>query len=191
VRGADPGLAVARELALGVERLAPDAVPALVRREVEIVGVLAPDPLPQLPHDALVALAGRADEAVALLAVLPVLALHAERAPRLVEARRDLVDQLLRREAALGRGLLDLLAVLVGAGEEAGVVPAHPVEPGDRVAHHGGVRVAEVRDVVDVVDRRRDVERGHGSLVGSSGSPPASGSPPSSGLRGSSSTSSS
>ena len=36
---AHPGVAVLDQLALGVERLAPDAVPALVGRQVQIVGV--------------------------------------------------------------------------------------------------------------------------------------------------------
>jgi len=54
--------------------------------------------------------------------------------------------------------------VLVGAGEEPRVVTAHPVKPRDRVGDDRRLRVAEVRDVVDVVDRRRDVERSrHGS----------------------------
>jgi hypothetical protein len=141
------------ELALRVERLAADAVPALVRREVEVVGVDLADPLPQRGDDLLVVLARRADEPVAL---------DAERLPHLVEARRDLIDELLRREPALLRRFLDLLPVLVRAGQEPGVIATHPMKPRERIAHDRRVRVPEVRYVVDVVDGSRDVERrGH------------------------------
>ncbi len=106
VHRAVPAVAFLDELTLGVERLAPDAVPTLVGREVDVLGVPLADPLPQVRDHA----PGRvaADEPVAL---------DADRLPRLVEARRNLIHELLRRQAALGRRFLDLLAVLVGAGE--------------------------------------------------------------------------
>ena len=65
---------------------------------------------------------------------------------------------------AVTRGLLDLLAVLVGAGEEEDLAAVQAHEAGQRVAGERGVGVADMRGVVDVVDRRRDVEgagRGH------------------------------
>ena len=61
-------------------------------------------------------------------------------------------------DARLGGGLRDLVAVLVGAGDEERLAPALPPEPHQGVRDHGGVRVAEVRLVVDVVDRRGEVE---------------------------------
>ena len=61
----------------------------------------------------------------------------------------------------LGRPL-HLEAVLVGAGEEEGVVAEQPVPPGQGVGGDRRVGVADVGHVVDVVDRRRHVEAGHG-----------------------------
>src|SRR4029077_2459186 len=121
------------------------AVPALVCLEIEIVGVVRADALPQRADDALVMRARRANEAVVG---------DAERFPARVEARRDLVDELLWREPAPLRGLFDFLAVLVGAGEEPRVVAAHAVKARERVGDDRAERVTEVRDVVDVVDRR-------------------------------------
>ena len=70
----------------------------------------------------------------------------------------DLVGELLRRDAGGGGGALDLLAVLVGAGEEEGVVAEQAVAAGDDVGGDGGVGVADVRARVDVVDRGGEVE---------------------------------
>ncbi len=97
----------------------------------------------------------------------------------------DLVGELLRRDAGGGGGALDLLAVLVGAGEEEGIVAEQAVAAGDDVGGDGGVGVADVRARVDVVDRRGEVElflgrqawdgcrlqfsRGGASLAGGSG----------------------
>ena len=58
----------------------------------------------------------------------------------------------LRRQARGLGGLLDLQAVLVGAGEEVHVVAEQAVPAGERVADDGRVGVAEVRLGVDVVD---------------------------------------
>ena len=78
------------------------------------------------------------------------------------ERGRDRVGLLLRATpGGLGR-LLDLEAVLVGAGEEEDVVAEQAVPAGERVGDDGGVGVAEVGHVVDVVDRRR--RRRTGSL---------------------------
>ena len=60
------------------------------------------------------------------------------------------------------RGLLDLEAVLVGAGEELDLLAEQAVPAGHGVADDRRVGVPDVRLVVDVVDRRRRVEPGHG-----------------------------
>ncbi len=70
----------------------------------------------------------------------------------------DLVGELLGRDAGGCGGALDLLAVLVGAGEEKRVDAQHALAAGDGVADDRRVGVADVRTRVDVVDRRRDVE---------------------------------
>ena len=100
-------------------------------------------------HAALVALVGGAD-------VVVVGDAHA--LPEVLEGGGDLVGELLRRDSGGGGGALDLLAVLVGAGQEEGVVAQQAVAAGDDVGRDGGVGVADVRARVDVVDRRREVE---------------------------------
>ena len=60
--------------------------------------------------------------------------------------------------ASRGR-LLDLLAVLVGAGQEEHVVAVQPLEPRHHVGRDRGVGVADMRRAVHVIDRGGDVER--------------------------------
>ena len=64
---------------------------------------------------------------------------------QVAEALRDLVGEGLRVDPAVGRGLLDLLAVLVGAGEEADLAAVQAHEAGQRVAGERGVGVADMR----------------------------------------------
>ena len=74
------------------------------------------------------------------------------------ELRRNFVGQLLRSLARRLRRALNLLPVLVGAGEKVSVNAQHALPPRHGVAGNGGVRVADMRPRIDVVDRRRDVE---------------------------------
>ena len=82
--------------------------------------------------------------------------------PRLSQVSRKrarvAVGLLLGGDAGLLGRLGDLQAVLVGAGEEVGVVAEQAVPAGQRVGDHRGVGVPDVGRVVHVVDRRRDVE---------------------------------
>ena len=96
-----------------------------------------------------------------------------QRRPQVAEVRLHLVAVLLRRQAPLLRGLLDLLAVFVDARQEEDVLPEPLVEARQHVRQDGAVRVPDVRLVVDVVDGRRDVEdvgRGHGRFAPKEGS---------------------
>ena len=54
-------------------------------------------------------------------------------------------------------GALDLLAVLVGAGGQHGVVALHALEARDGLGGDGGVRVPDVRRGVHVVDGSGEV----------------------------------
>ena len=54
--------------------------------------------------------------------------------------------------------MLDLQAVLIGAGEEEHVVAAHPLVPGHHVGGHGAVGVPDVQLVRGVVDRGGDIK---------------------------------
>ena len=62
------------------------------------------------------------------------------------------------RDAGGGGGALDLLAVLVGAGEEEGFDALRSGAAGEDVRHDGGVGVADVGARVDVVDGGREEE---------------------------------
>ena len=65
-----------------------------------------------------------------------------------------------RGEALARRGLLDLLAVLVGAGEEKHVVAVEPHEAGDGVGRDHLIGVPDMRRAVGVGDRGGDVVAG-------------------------------
>ena len=76
-----------------------------------------------------------------------------------LEARHVAVEQLRAAVSpSLRRGLLDLLAVLVGAGEEIDVVAVEPHEAGDGVGRDRLVGVADMRRAVRVGNRGGDVE---------------------------------
>ena len=78
-----------------------------------------------------------------------------------LEFGRDAVDECLRRHAFARRGLLNLQAVLVHAGDEQGLAPVEPHEPLDRVGRDALVGVADMRRAIGVRDRRGDVEAAH------------------------------
>ena len=71
-----------------------------------------------------------------------------------------------RRQTSLLRRSLDLLAVLIRAGQEEDVVTHQAMRACDRIGHHRRIRVAEMRFRVDVIDRRADVEAIHDCVVG-------------------------
>ena len=72
----------------------------------------------------------------------------------------ELIAPLLRRKTVLGSGLLDLLAVLIQAGQEEDVVAHQAAVSCEGVGRHRGIRGPEVRDGVHVVDGGGEVERG-------------------------------
>src|SRR4051812_18600870 len=78
--------------------------------------------------------------------------------PRGFEALRILVAMRLRGYAALFSGLLDLLPMLVRAGQEERLVAQKLVVARQHVGQYGGVGVPDMRRVVDVVDGGGDVE---------------------------------
>ena len=78
--------------------------------------------------------------------------------PQILEVDVDLVHQLLGRHPLRLRGGLDLLPVLVRPCEEIHVVPLHALVTAHDVAGYRRVGVADVGDVVDVIDGSGDVE---------------------------------
>ncbi len=144
------GASAVFELALSPEAFAGSAVLALVRALIYIALVI------HLLEDALyglyVIIIGGADEAV-------VRDVH--QLPQILDAALavdDVVNELLRGNAR-GLGLFfDLLAVLVGTGEEHHIEAHEPFVAGDGVGRDGAVGMAYVQLIGRVVDGCGDIE---------------------------------
>ncbi len=107
----------------------------------------------------MVARLGRADEVVVG---------EAEQPRHLTKSFGVAVRELARRETSLGRCLLHLEAVLVGAGEEEDILAVEPLEACNGIGGNRLVGVADVRLAVGIGDRGRDVEfraPAHGTSV--------------------------
>ena len=136
----------------GIEAFAAVAVVAAVFAEVDVALVV--ETLQKHLHGLHVVGIGGADEAVVF---------NAELGPQIAEHAGNVVHKGLRRHAC-GRGGLDyLVPVLVGSGLHAGVFAEHAVESLERVGHNGGVRVAQMRACVDIVNGGCDVIAFHGN----------------------------
>ena len=142
------------QLLLGEEPLAAPAVEAGVLAEVDVAAVV--HQLEDALHRGHVVRVGGADDVVRF---------HGQVRPGLAEGGGEPVGVLARGLAGLGRGLGDLLAVLVGAGLEAHLVTAEPAEAAVGVGDDGRVGMPQVRHGVDVVDRGGDVGRHVPSLL--------------------------
>ena len=70
----------------------------------------------------------------------------------------DLVHELLGGDAGLLGLVLDLLAVLVGAGQKQHIIAAQALIAGHGVGGHGAVGVADVQLVAGVIDRGSDIK---------------------------------
>ena len=134
------------QLQFGEEALAGGAVPAFIAALVDVA--LLVELAEDLLHGLHVALVRGADEVVVV---------HIHQFPQVFDACHDLVHIGLRGHA-LGLGLaLDLLAVLVRAGEEVGVIAFQLFEAGGGVGGDAAIGVADVQVVAGVVNRRGDV----------------------------------
>ncbi len=149
-RAAVGGAVDGDQFVVGVVLLAGHAVLAGEGVELDVAGVVAA--LQQLGDGGLVARFGGADEVVVA---------DVESFPGRRELRSDVVGEGLRRDSGSFGCLLDLEAVLVGAGDVLDVVAEEAVPAGECVTDDRGVRVAEVRLGVHVVDRCRQVEPAH------------------------------
>src|SRR5262249_21126712 len=136
------------ELALIVKSFVAHRIPAGKSPEINRAAVF--ELLPEGLDAANVARLGGAYEVVIA---------DAEQPRHVAEAGGIAVGQLLWRDPGYSRRLLDLLAVLVGAGEEPHPPPVEPHEPGQRVTGHRRIGVAQMRQIVDVIDRGRDEKR--------------------------------
>ena len=135
------------ELRLRPEGFAGRAVPALIGTLVDIALVI--ELLKDFLNGLLMIIVRRADEFI-------IGDIH--QLPQVFNAGYDMVDILLRRDPRGLRLLLNLLAVLVRAGEEHHVVPLNPFIPRHGIRHHGAVSVADVQIIRRIVDRRGDIK---------------------------------
>ena len=74
-----------------------------------------------------------------------------------MEALHDIVNELLRGHARGFRLALDLLAVLIRAGEEIDLVAGEALVAGQRIGVDRAVGVADVQVRARILDRRCDV----------------------------------
>ena len=135
------------QLAVRPEALAGLAVVADVLALVDIALLV------QLGEDLLAAfhmvVVGGADKAVVA---------DIQQLPQILDGSHDLVHVLLGGDTGIGSLILDLLAVLIGAGQEHDVIALHPLEACQCVAGDSGIAVADVQLVAGVVDGSGDVE---------------------------------
>src|ERR671936_92151 len=87
-----------------------------------------------------------------------VVILNSHAVPKSAIGGCDLVHELFRRQSGGRGGALDLLPVLVGAGEEQGFNSQRAMPACDGVACNCGVSVSNVWTRVHVVNRGGDVE---------------------------------
>jgi hypothetical protein len=64
----------------------------------------------------------------------------------------------LRGNAGFGRGLLNFLSMFIESSKKEDVASSQAPVASKNVGSHGGIGVSDVRHVVHVIDRRRDVE---------------------------------
>ena len=140
--GADElAVLVLLEVGLGVVGFLVHAVPALVAALVAVALVV--EVLPELLHGAGVARLSRAHK----IGVGDV-----EKIPHVAEGRLHGVAPFLRRHALRSGRVGNLLAMLVHAGDERHVVAVHALVTRNRVGRDGGVRRAQVRGGIHVVN---------------------------------------
>ena len=132
-----------------------DAVPAAVHVVVDLS--LGPEPLENRADDADVLRLGRPDEAIER---------DVQVFPGCLEGLRHLVGEFDRSHVPLGRGLLHLLAVLVGPRQKADLGAGLPIVPGQRVGEHGCIGVPKMGIARSVVDRGREISTVHVGVVG-------------------------
>lgn len=141
------GTAATSKVLLGPEPLVGHAVPAHVLAEVDVSPV--PQPLKHRLHEPGVPWLSGADEVVVR---------YVQVFPRLLEPHDHAVRVGPGVDAVLEGGVPHLLAVLVCAGQQEDAPALEPAIPGRHVRQDRRVCVADMRLVVDVVDRSGDVE---------------------------------
>ena len=139
--------AVLIELQLRPIALARCAVKPLVRPLVNVALVI--DALEDVLYKHIVALLRGADKIVIRDAKQP---------PEFLEARNNAVNVLNGGHALLCGRLLDLLPVLIRAGQKEHIIARKPLEACNRIRNGGAVSVADMEFGTRVVDGGRDVK---------------------------------
>ena len=145
-------------LVFGVIGLIADRVPAGIFVEIDVTGCLHPPP--DRLRGPIMARLGGADEIV-VGAVQPL--------DHGAETRHVAIQQVLRRQTIPRRRLLDLLAVLVGAGEKEHVIAVEALKARDGIGRDHLIGVADMRRAVRIGNRGGDGVAGlfgHGRVVG-------------------------
>ena len=144
------------EVVFGLEALTPDAIETLVRAEIDLVAVV------ELLHEdldrLLVTLFGGPDEVVVA---------DVECGPDLFPTRQDLVGPLLRAHALALCRSQDLLAVLVGPGQEVNLPALEAPETDEEwtAIRDSAAIIAESGNLLLMPGRARD----QGDLIGEAG----------------------
>ena len=93
-------------------------------------------------------------------------AFNAEQTPKFLILRIYSIRQFLRRNSLLLGRPFDVLSVLVGSRQQLDIETHHALVPGNRVGDKSGIRTAQMRRRIDVVERCGDVKgRRHKQLV--------------------------
>ena len=138
------------ELALGPEALTGGAVFADILALVDVA--LLVHLLEDFLDGGNMVVIGRADEAV-------IADVH--QLPQILDALgalHDVINKLLRGDAGLLGLQLDLLAVLIGTGQELDIVALQALVAGHGIGRHSAVGMADMQLIAGVIDRRSDVE---------------------------------
>jgi hypothetical protein len=85
--------------------------------------------------------------------------LHVEFLPQIDELFSDPFNEFSRSDSSLRSRLLDLLAVLIDAGQKENVFAFEPMIARNHIGQHLFVSVADVRRRIRVIDRRGDEKR--------------------------------
>ncbi len=137
------------DLIVVLERLASNAVPALVLLLVEISRRILKDRFDERTNSGVMLGRRRPYELVVR---------DGQATPHRDESLRDLVDQLLWLDSSLRRLERDLEAVLVHADQKMNVIAAKPTIARDCVGADFLERMTEMRIAIGVIDGGRDVE---------------------------------
>src|SRR5713101_4849690 len=143
----DAAGAVRALLRVRVKLLARRAVPTFVLPAIDVACLI--QPLKQRGDYRLMARLGRPDEIVIR---------DVQKSPQLFELGGHPIAPLLRRHAVLPRHALDVHAVFIGARQKEDVVSRQTLEARGYVGGNRRIGVPDMRHVIHVVDRCRDVK---------------------------------